>query len=220
VALAGHFGLWIPSTKLTSVATATALVATQPVWAGLIAVGQGRRLPGLTWAGIGLAVVGAALATGADLDGGGLTGDLLALGGGLLAAVYTSLGERARARTSTTTYTTVCYAVCALVLLVVCLLARIPLTGYPASAWAALVGLTVGAQLLGHSMFNFALRHVSATTVSVLILLEVPGAALVAWAWLGQLPSASSLPGLGLLLAGVAVTILAARRPTMQLTGD
>jgi drug/metabolite transporter (DMT)-like permease len=69
-------------------------------------------------------------------------------------------------------------------------------------------------------MFNFALRHVSATTVSVLILLEVPGAALVAWAWLGQLPSASSLPGLGLLLAGVAVTILAARRPTMQLTGD
>jgi drug/metabolite transporter (DMT)-like permease len=215
VALAAHFALWIPSTKLTNVATATALVATQPVWAGLIAVGQGRRLPGLTWAGIGLAVVGSVLATGADFRTGGsaLPGDLLALGGGLLAAVYTSLGERARVRTSTTTYTAVCYSVCAAVLLVVCLLGRVPLTGYPASAWLALLGLTIGAQLLGHSMFNFALRKVSATTVSVLILLEVPGAALVAWAWLGQLPAGSSVPGLALLLAGVAMVILALRRP-------
>jgi drug/metabolite transporter (DMT)-like permease len=219
VALAGHFGAWIPSTKLTSVATATALVATQPVWAGLIAVAQGRRLPGLTWAGIGLAVLGAVITTGADL-GTGLTGDLLALAGGLLGAVYTSLGERARARISTTSYTAVCYSVCALVLLAVCLAAGVPLGGYPASAWAALVGLTVGAQLLGHSMFNFALRQVSATTVSVVILLEVPGAALVAWAWLGQVPSASSMPGLALLVAGVAVTIVAARRPTIVLTSE
>jgi drug/metabolite transporter (DMT)-like permease len=215
VALAGHFALWIPSTKLTNVATATALVATQPVWAGLIAVGQGRRLPGLTWAGIGLAVAGAVLATGADFGtgGAGVPGDLLALGGGLMAAVYTSLGERARVRTSTTAYTAVCYSVCALVLLVVCLVGRVPLTGYPASAWLALVGLTVGAQLLGHSLFNFALRKVSATTVSVVILIEVPGAALVAWAWLGQLPAASSVPGLALLLAGVALVIVALRRP-------
>jgi drug/metabolite transporter (DMT)-like permease len=212
VALAGHFALWIPSTKLTTVAMATALAATQPVWAGLIAVGQGRRLPALTWAGIGLAVAGAVLATGADF-GSGFAGDLLALGGGLLAAVYTSLGERARIRTSTTAYTAVCYSVCALVLLVVCLVARVPLTGYPTSAWLALIGLTLGAQLLGHSLFNFALRKVSATTVSVLILLEVPGAGLVAWAWLGQVPAASSIPGLTLLFAGVVLVILALRRP-------
>ena len=124
VALAAHFGTWVPSTKLTSVATATALVATQPVWAGLIAVGQGRRLPGSTWAGIAVAVVGAALATGADIRAGGaaLVGDLLALAGGLLAAIYTSLGERARATTSTTAYTAVCYTVCGVVLLGVCLL--------------------------------------------------------------------------------------------------
>lgn len=212
VALAGHFALWIPSTKLTTVATATALVATQPVWAGLIAMAQGRRLPVLTWAGIGLAVAGAALATGADFDR-GFTGDLLALGGGLMAAVYTSLGERARVRTSTTAYTAICYTACALVLLVVCVVGRVPLTGYPASAWLALAGLTVGAQLLGHSMFNFALRKVSATTVSVLILLEVPGAGLVAWAWLGQVPAAASIPGLALLFAGVVLVILALRRP-------
>ena len=44
----------------------------------------------------------------------------------------------------------------------------------PAPGWRSLA-LVVGAQLLGHSMFNYALRRVSATTVSVLILLEAPG---------------------------------------------
>ena len=57
-------------------------------------------------------------------------------------------------------------------------------------------------------MFNYALRRVSATTISVLLLLEVPGAALLAWLWLGQEPRAAALPGLALLLAGVAVVIV------------
>ena len=214
LALAGHFVTWVPSTKLTTVATATALVATQPVWAGLIVVLRGRRVPGWTWFGIGIAVVGAALATGADLhaSSGALLGDVLALAGGLFAAVYTSLGERARVTTSTTTYTAVCYTVCGAALLVGCLVGRVPLTGFPLTAWLALVALTVGPQLLGHSMFNYALRRVSAATVSVVILLEVPGAALVAWAWLGQVPRPAAVPGLALLLVGVAIVVLAARR--------
>ncbi len=214
LALAIHFLTWVPSAKLTTVAAATALGATQPVWQGLIAVGQGRRLPRLTWLGIAVAVLGAAAATGADVGVSttAVIGDLLAVAGGMAAAVYTALGERARITTSTTSYTAVCYTVCAAVLLVVCLVARVPLTGYPATAWLALVGLTVGPQLLGHSLFNFSLRRVSATTISVLILLEVPGAALIAWAWLGQMPRRGAWPGLALLLAGVAIVVLAGRR--------
>src|ERR1041384_6486362 len=38
--LAAHFATWMPSVQLGSVATATALVATQPVWQGLIAAAQ------------------------------------------------------------------------------------------------------------------------------------------------------------------------------------
>ncbi|SCL56095.1 Threonine/homoserine efflux transporter RhtA [Micromonospora citrea] len=214
VALAAHFATWMPSAQLTSVAAATALGATQPVWQGLIARGQGRRLPPAVWAGIGVAVAGAALATGADfaVSGRAFAGDLLAVVGGMFAAVYTAFGERARTTISTTTYTTICYGVCALLLLVVCLVGGVPLTGFDAGTWAAVLALVAGAQLLGHSMFNYALRRVSATTVSVLVLLEAPGAALIGWAWLGQLPRATALPGLALLLAGVAVVVLGARR--------
>jgi drug/metabolite transporter (DMT)-like permease len=214
VALAAHFATWVPSAKLTSVAAATALVGTQPVWQGLISLGQGRRLPTSAWAGIGLAVTGTVIATGADftVSGTAVLGDLLAVAGGLMAAVYTALGERVRATTSTTAYTTVCYSVCALVLAVVCLASGTPMTGFSAATWIALVAMTVGPQLLGHSMFNFALRRVSATTISMVVLLEVPGAALIGWLWLGQRPGAAALVGIALLVSGVAVVILANRR--------
>ncbi|TCB99688.1 DMT family transporter [Micromonospora zingiberis] len=214
VALAAHFATWMPSAKLTSVAAATALVATQPVWQGLIARAQGRRLPSGVWVGVGIAVVGAVLATGADftVSAEAFAGDLLAVVGGMFAAVYTALGERARVTVSTATYTTICYAVCALILLVVCLIARVPLGGFDTGTWLAVLALVVGAQLLGHSMFSYALRRISATTISVLILLEAPGAALIGWAWLGQLPDPVTLPGLALLLAGVAVVVLSSAR--------
>lgn len=216
VALAVHFATWMPSVQLTSVATATALVATQPIWQGLIALGQGRRLPGPVWYGVAIAVVGAIWATGADVgvSAAALAGDLLALVGAMAAAAYTALGERARRTISTTTYTTICYGVCALLLLPVCLLGGVRLHGYDASTWLAILGVVGGAQLLGHSMFSYALHRISATTISVLILLEAPGAALIAWAWLGQVPRLAALPGLALLLAGVTVVVLVgARRP-------
>jgi drug/metabolite transporter (DMT)-like permease len=224
VALAAHFATWIPSAKLTTAAAATAMGATQPVWAALIAVATRVRVAGTTWAGIAVAVAGAVLATGADLavSGQAVTGDLLAVAGGAAAAVYTTLGERARAGTSTTVYTTICYAVCAALLGAVCLAVGVPLHGFDGRTWLAIGALTVGAQLLGHSLVAFALHRVSATTVSVLLLMEVPGAALLAWLWLGQTPTPGSLPGLALLVAGVAVVVVGAarRRPLPSTAAD
>ncbi len=218
LALAGHFMAWVPSAKMTSIATSLALVTTQPMWVGLIAVAMGRRLSRWTWFGIAAAVVGTVAVTGVDLSTSrtALIGDLLALLGGVLGAAYTVLGERIRATVSTTTYTTVCYGVCAAAVLIVCLAFRIPLTGYPATAWAAIVAVTVGPQLLGHSLFSFALRRVTATTVSVVILLETPGAALLAWGWLGQVPALAAVPGLVLILAGVAIVAVKDRRLAVE----
>jgi drug/metabolite transporter (DMT)-like permease len=213
VALAIHFGTWMSALTLTSVATATALVCTQPAWAGLIAAMRGYRLSRLTWLGIGAAVAGAALATGADLTVStrAVLGDLLALTGGIAGAVYVTLGERVRQRVSTTTYTAVCYGTCAAALLVVNVAAGIPLSGYPAAAWLAIAALTIGPQFLGHSLFNFTLRRLSATLVSVIALLEVPGAALLALLLIAQVPATVTVPGMVLLTAGVAVAVLGSR---------
>ena len=61
------------------------------------------------------------------------------------------------------------------------------------------------------TLLSYVLRWVAATTVSVVVLLEVPGAALIGWAWLGQAPRAASYPGLALLLLGVALVIISGR---------
>ena len=210
LALAVHFGTWVPSIKLTTIATSTALVCIQPIWTGLFAALTGRRLHAVTWLGIVTAVGGAVIAIGPDLrqGGGALLGDVLALIGGLAGAIYTLLGERARQDLTTTSYTFVCYGVCAAALLLTCVLFGVPLTGYSTGTWAAIVALTAGAQLLGHSMFNYAVHKVPATTISVLILLEVPGAGLLGWALLGQTLPPVALAGIAVLLAGVAIVVL------------
>jgi drug/metabolite transporter (DMT)-like permease len=212
--LAAHFGTWVPSVTLTSVASSTALVATQPVWAAVLARLRGERIPGLAWAGIAVAVVGAALLAGVDLSVSprALVGDLLAVAGGAFAALYMTAGAEARRSLSTTTYTTLCYLSCALLLLAVCAASGQALTGYPARAWLLLVALTAGAQLLGHSLFNRVLRTTSATVVSLSILLEVPGAALLAAVFLGQRPPAAAVPAAALLVAGIALVVRAGAR--------
>jgi drug/metabolite transporter (DMT)-like permease len=78
--------------------------------------------------------------------------------------------------------------------------------------WLQLVALTVGAQLLGHSLVNVVLRTTSPTVVSLAILVEVPGAILLAAIWLRQLPPAGTVPGLLVLLAGLALVIRSGAR--------
>jgi drug/metabolite transporter (DMT)-like permease len=212
--LAGHFATWVPSLGFTSVASATALVATQPIWAALLARRVGHHIPARAWVGMAIAVVGVGLVTGVDVtvSARALLGDLLALAGAMLAAGYMVAGAEVRRSVTTTTYTTLCYLTAAAALLVVCLVGRQQLAGYPASSWLKLVALTAGAQLLGHSLANVALRTTSPTVVSLSILFEVPGATLIALVWLHQHPPVAALPGVLLLLAGVGVVVTARTR--------
>jgi len=45
------------------------------------------------------------------------------------------------------------------------------------------------------------------TPMALAILLEVPGASLVAWAWLGRVPPPAVLPGTALMLLGLIVVV-------------
>jgi drug/metabolite transporter (DMT)-like permease len=207
VFLALHFATWVPSLNMTSVASATALVATQPVWQAVIARLQGDHVSRPVWLGIGLAVVGAGWLSGVDfsVSSRSLQGDGLAAAAAVFAAIYIAAGGVVRRTVSSLTYTTLCYGLAALVLLAICLVGGVRLGGWSTVSWFKLVAVTVGAQLLGHSVFSLVLRTTSPTVVSLTILLEVPGAALLAWVWLGQVPRLSVLPGALLLLAGIAV---------------
>lgn len=208
-----HFAAWIPSLRYTSIAASTAIVATQVVWAALIAHGLGVKAPGKEWFGIAISLIGVIMLTGIDvsLNPTALIGDLLALLGAMLAAAYMTVGQRVRKNIPTSVYTTLVYAAAAVVLLVFVLASDSPLTGYAARDWILILGLTVIAQLLGHTLMNMALRSLSATTISLAILLEMPGAVLIAWFWPGQQPPWQIFPAVVLIMTGLVIVISSTR---------
>jgi drug/metabolite transporter (DMT)-like permease len=99
-------------------------------------------------------------------------------------------------------------------LLAVCLVGRQSLSGYDGQTWVKLLAITLGAQLLGHSLFNVVLRTTSPTVVSLTLLLEIPGAALIAAIFLDQRPALLALPAAALLVLGLALVVRAATRET------
>ena len=209
-----HFATWIPSLTLTTIAASTALVATQPIWAALIARATGVRISSRVWIGIAIAFSGVIVLTGVDLsvDPTHLWGDALALVGAVFSAAYVSVAERVRKTVDTSTMTFVLYAVSALTILPLVFIFGQQLVGFDAQAWALILAVTLGAQLLGHSMMTRVLSSTSATVVSLAILFEMPGATLVAAIWLGQVPPLALLPAAGLILAGLVIVIKAADR--------
>jgi drug/metabolite transporter (DMT)-like permease len=213
VALATHFATWVTSLTLTSVASATALVCLQLAWIVAWQLLRGERFGARVVAGLVLAFSGVLVVSGVDftLSPRALAGDGLALVGGAAAAAYTVLGSRARQTSSTTTYTFVCYGSCAVLLAGACLVAGQELGGYPAAQWGLLLLVTATAQLLGHSVFNHLLATTSPMVVSLALLLEVPGAALIAAFLLDQRPPAAALLGLAVMLAGLVLVIVGNR---------
>ncbi|GAB2590353.1 hypothetical protein GCM10027168_24360 [Streptomyces capparidis] len=220
--LALHFGLWLPSLHMTSVASSTALVTTTPIWTTLLMRLTGHRPPALVWAGTGCAFLGVVILTGVDLSLAprALAGDALALAGGMAAAGYVLLGARVREAVGTVPYTFVCYSTTAVLLLVVCLAAGVDLGGYDGGTWLKLALLTATAQLIGHSTLNRVVSTLGPSVTSTAILLETPGAALIAALWLGQTPPAAAYPALAVILAGLALVVHADRRAVARARGE
>jgi drug/metabolite transporter (DMT)-like permease len=207
--LGAHFATWVPSLRFTSVASATALVATQPVWAALIARSRGVRIQRSVWIGMAISLMGVLVLTGVDvsLDPRQLIGDVLALLGAMLSAAYFTVSAEARKTVSTSTLTFGLYGTAALLLVALCLLLRQPLVGFSAEAWILILTLTLTAQLLGHSLINKVLATTSATVVSLAILFELPASTIIAAVALGQVPPWGIIPAAALIITGLIIVI-------------
>jgi drug/metabolite transporter (DMT)-like permease len=217
VFLAIHFALWNASLGLTTVAAATTLVSSAPLFVGLGSILLGEAPTARAWAGIVLATLGAVVIGAGDATGLGggtdaLWGDVLAFGGALAMAAYLLLGRVARRRLPVSTYAASVYGVAAAVLLPACLLTGADLGGYEAASWLALAGVVIGPQLLGHTVFNGLLASVSASLVAVVMLLEPAVATVLAWWLFGELPGPSLWAGAPMVLAGLWLATTGSRR--------
>ena len=215
VFLAAHFASWISSLAYTSVASSTALVTTNPIWIALFSfVVLREKLSRWLIAGVAAALCGSALIFFADYSRAAtvaspnpLLGNSLALLGSLTVCGYLligrKLGRSSQPAPPLLQYLTVVYSASAVTLLLLCLGTGTALTGFSVGAWLCLAGLALGPQLLGHSAINWALRHVSATFVAVVILGEPVASALLAWMFFGETFSTLQFCGFVVLLSGI-----------------
>lgn len=208
--LATHFVCFFWAMKLTSVATGTALTATQPIFAAIFIKLAGGHIPKKSIGGMVIAFFSVVVITGIDFNVSiqAFQGDLLAVVGGAVGAAYMIIAANSQKVISTSTFTTVCYLTCAVLIFPVVLATKSNFTGFSTTEWILLAGLIIGAQFLGHTLFNFTLKRVSPAVVSLVVFFEVPVSALLAYLWLGQQPPAGTIPGIIGLLFGCSLFVL------------
>jgi len=227
--LAVHFATWITSLEYTTVASSVVLVTTTPLWVALFSpVILRERLSRWVIGGMLVALTGGMVIGISDacqtssgsiacppieqfLAGRAFMGDFLALAGAWAAAGYILIGRKLRAGLSLLSYTFIVYGVSALGLLGLAILTRTPLGGYSRETFLLFIALAVFPQLLGHSTFNWALKHLSAALVSISLLGEPVGSTILAYFILNEIPSPIKLVGAVLILVGI---FLAARSTT------
>ena len=215
VFLAIHFATWITSLELTSVANSVLIVTTAPVFVAIAAryLLKETMRPAV-WLGIVLALGGtAAIAGSGDSTGkASLDGDLLALAGAVAVAGYGLAGQVSRQRLGIIEYAVITYGAGALALGIVCVLGGIELFDYRSDTWIAIVAMVLGPQILGHTVLNYIVKDIDATTIYVAVMAEPPIAIALAYVLFGEAPSVWVYPGGVAILIGILMVSMARRQ--------
>lgn len=210
--LALHFGAWVASLTMTSVPRSVTLVATQPLFAGLLGRLVGDRAPWSLYGGAVLALVGTLLMVGEPteaLAAGFNLGDGLALLAGAAAAGYLVVGRSIDRRLPLRPYLGTVHLGAALLLVLAAIAIERPL--WPARAdgsdLLALVYLGLVPGVIGHGLLNWSVRRVPVHVVALAILFEPIGATVLTVLVLGHAVGWAEAAGAAVLLAGVGVGV-------------
>ncbi len=227
--LAVHFATWISSLEYTTVASSVVLVSTAPLWVAILApIALKEPVTRLVVIGMIFTILGGIIVGLSDactiqvaaqfevgcpplsefVAGEAFLGDLLALVGALTAAGYLIIGRRLREKISLIPYIFVVYGVAAFFLVLIMASAGQSAFGHSPRLYFWVFLLALVPQLLGHSTYNWALRYLSAAYVSITLLGEPIGSAVLAYFILKETPTGLMLFGAILILVGIYIASL------------
>jgi len=201
-----HFATWITSLAYTSVASSTVLVTTHPL---IVAIGGmvllGERITLRSALFIVTALVGSVVLVWGGVERGesAALGNLLAVVGAITVSGYMIIGRVVRQRLSVNHYTYIVYSVAAILLVAYALMGGVPLYPYPLRELLLFLALAVFCTLLGHSLFNWALRFLKPTVVSTTILGEPVIASVLAVILFGEVPTVFTIIGGAIILTSI-----------------
>lgn len=213
--LALHFIIWFESLNYTSVASSVVLVTLQPIFAFLgTYFFFGERFSVGAIISMLITIVGSVIIGWGDLQISGLAllGDILALLGAVSVTAYFLLGQRLRRNLTLVTYTFIVYSISSVFLLLYNIVLRNEFFGYPSDHWLMFLLLAIVPTFLGHSVFNWTLKWLSTSTISMAIVFEPIGATILAYFILGEMVTASQWLGGTIVIFGLFLFIVSTTR--------
>ncbi len=204
--LALHFSTWVTSLRYTSVASSTVIVTTNPMIVGLLALfilheKIRPRAAAFMVAGFGGSVL--LMVGGFSVGGSAPLGDFLAFVGALMVSGYMLIGRVVRQSMSLHQYTFIVYSSSALLLILFAVVAGNRFFPYSLKDFGLFLGLAIFCTLLGHSLFNWALRYLKPTVVATSILGEPVIATVLAFFIFGEVPTVTTIVGGLVILASI-----------------
>lgn len=209
VILAIHFATWITSLKETSVASSVILVTSHPLFVAIIShYFFKEKLKMLGYIGIMIAFIGVIILTLGDFGIGGsnFRGDVLAIIGGFAAGIYILGGRKMRRSVPLLPYAFLVYSICTLCLLPASIAISAPIYPLPMREYELFILMAIIPTILGHTLYNFALKYVKAQVISVSLLGEPIGATILAYIILREGVTWFTIVGGGLILGGIYLT--------------
>ncbi|MGN0325135.1 MAG: DMT family transporter [Lachnospiraceae bacterium] len=203
-----HFTCYFESLRWTSIAASVVLVNTEIFFVTLGEIFLLKEHPGksciismcITFAGSVVIAVG-------DLEGGYLLGDILALCSAGASSIYTLCGRKVRSSMSTTAYTGIVYFTAGMVTLCGSFISKQSVLNVHFEDFMVAFLMTVFCTLLGHSIFSWGLKYESASFISTVKLLEPVFATLFGMLIFQEIPSAYSISGGLIIIAGIIMCI-------------
>lgn len=207
--LSFHFSMWVTSLEYTTVASSVILVTSHPILVGTISHFILKdKLSKINFIGIFVAIAGVMILTMGDFRTGTfsdnmLLGDILAFLAGICAGIYILGGRKMRKKLPVATYAFMVYLFATIFLLFQCLATNTQIYPMPANEYWLFLAMALIPGVLGHTLYNWSLKHVTATVVSVSLLGEPIGASILALFMLGEIPGYFVFIGGPIVLAGI-----------------
>lgn len=205
--LALHFASWISSIKMTTIANSTILVSCSPIFVALANyIITKEKLNKKMFAGILMSLTGTiiiALGSSGATANNVMLGNLLAFLGAVFVAVYLVIGGIVRKNLNALVYVFIVYTVSTIVLFIMCITSKTPIYPYALKEFMLFIALAFFCSILGHTVYNYMVKYVSSTLISVSTLSEPVFASTLAMLIFKEIPSLYTLIGGIIIITGI-----------------
>jgi drug/metabolite transporter (DMT)-like permease len=205
--MAGTFSLWNTSLFYTNVASAAMIGNISPLWVAIAAWWLLReRLQPQFWIGLVILFLGIAMIMGGNFLHPRLgIGDLMAVGSSFFYAAYILITQWGRKRLDSLSLVWINGASACLWMLLVIILFKQPLVGFPQQTWIVFISAAIFTQIIGYTAISYSLGNLPASVVSPSLNLQPVVTIILAIPLLNEMPSSLQIIGILLTLGGVYI---------------